>query len=72
VIDGERALQGLAAVSGKGEHTLRDVVVEFEIDLRQSYGAADHIGLRLQREPLKAAAWQRLVSKPDQRTAQRR
>ena len=72
MVDRQRTLQGLAAVSREGEHAFGNIAVKFEIDLRQRYRAADHIGLRLQREPLEAAARQRLLAEPDHRTPKRR
>ena len=65
----ERALQGLPAVGGEGEHAFGDVAVELDVDAGERDRAAGHVGLGLEREAAEAAAGQRL--RPAQRSASR-
>ena len=72
LLGGERALQGLAAVGGEGEHALGGVAVKFDVDGRERDRAAGDVGLGLEREAAEAAAGERLEPGPAQRVAQRR
>ena len=72
LVGGERALQGLPAVGGEGEHALGDVAVEFDVDRGERDRAAGDVGLGLEREAAEAAAGERLEAGPAQRVAQRR
>ncbi len=69
-VGGERALQRLPPVGGEGEHALRAVAVEFDIDVVEADGAAGHVGLGLDGEVAEAAAGQRLLPGPGERVAQ--
>ena len=55
-----------------GDHALRDVAVEFGIDVRQRDRSVVDRGAGLEREPPEAALRQRGVAGPAQRLAQRR
>ncbi len=58
LVGGERALQRLPAVGGKGHHAFGDVAVELDVDAGERDGAARHVGLGLEREAAEAAAAQ--------------
>ena len=61
-------LQGLPPV--EREHALGGIAVEFDIDPGQAEGAADDIGLRLEREAAETTPRRRLLFRPTQRVAQ--
>ena len=66
-VGGERALQGLPAVGGEGEHALGDVAVELDIDGGQRDRSARHVGLGLEREAAEAAAGRAAGGRPSGR-----
>src|SRR5260370_16607950 len=66
----QRSLQGLPPI--ERQHTLAGVPVELDVDPRKSNGSADHVGLRLKREPAEPAARRGLLTGPAQPVTQAR